>query len=131
MVELQPKICNLCGSKVIYTSNSVVYGGREYGSGFCYLCTQCGAYVGIHKPRPNEALGLLADAKMRSLKMQCHELFDRKWRNHPQNTRRLARKRAYEELAEKLDIDVSECHFGYFNLDMLNRALDILQCERN
>ena len=61
MINTQPEVCNLCGGKVIYTSNARVYHGREYGSGYCYLCLACGAYVGTHKPHPKEALGLLAD----------------------------------------------------------------------
>ena len=38
MINTQPEVCNLCGGKVIYTSNARVYHGREYGSGYCYLC---------------------------------------------------------------------------------------------
>lgn len=53
-MELKPKICNICNGKVIFTSNSLIY-GREYGSGKMYYCTECGAYVGTHIPRPEEA----------------------------------------------------------------------------
>ena len=49
MIDKYPTVCNLCGGKVIYTSNARIY-GKEYGSGKCYLCTNCGAYVGTHKP---------------------------------------------------------------------------------
>ena len=123
-MNLHPTICNLCGGKVVYTSNSLIY-GREYGSGKMYLCTKCGAYAGTHKPRPKEALGLLADKEMRDMKMKCHALFDEKWKN--QKNRREARKKAYKELAEKLGISVDECHFGYFDMDMLNKAYGILK----
>lgn len=75
MINTQPEVCNLCGGKVIYTSNARVYHGREYGSGYCYLCLACGAYVGTHKPHPKEALGLLADERMRKGKIMCHALF--------------------------------------------------------
>lgn len=122
-IDLHPKKCNLCGGYVIYISNSKIY-GREYGSGKCYFCTKCGAYVGTHKPRPREALGILGNAEMREMKMKCHELFDRKWKK--EKDKRSARKRAYKELAAKLNIPVSECHFGYFDMDMLNRAYPIL-----
>ena len=70
-----PTVCNICGGKVSYVSNARVYGSR-YGSGWCYLCESCGAYVGTHGPRPREALGILADKRMRRLKMECHELFE-------------------------------------------------------
>lgn len=74
-MDLHPKICNICGGKVIYVTNDRIY-GKKYGSGYCYLCQNCGAYVGTHKPRPKEALGLLANRFMRETKMKCHEIFD-------------------------------------------------------
>jgi hypothetical protein len=122
--DLHPTKCNLCGAKVIYTSNAAVY-GREYGSGKCYLCTRCGAYVGTHKPRPREALGLLADARMRKGKVMCHELFDAMWRG--KNKARDKRKRLYLWLSVKLEIPFEECHFGYFDLPTLRRAYVILR----
>lgn len=79
MIDTQPKICNICGGKVIYTSNAAIYHGRQYGSGYCYLCLNCRAYVGTHVPRPREAFGLLADEPMRKGKMMCHALFDPMW----------------------------------------------------
>jgi len=127
MIELYPTKCNICGGKVEYTSNAKIY-GRQYGSGYCYLCKECGAFVGTHKPRPRQAMGILADAKMRDLRMQCHELFDSIWRNnkHPVAKRR----KTYAWLAEKLDIPVYECHFGYMDRDMLNKALNILKADK-
>ena len=79
-MNLQPSICNICGGKVIFVSNALIY-GKEYGSGKMYYCTSCGAYVGTHEPRPKEALGLLANAEMRDMKMKCHGLFDERWKN--------------------------------------------------
>ena len=91
-IDLHPRRCNICGGEVIFTSNAKIY-GREYGSGKCYLCTRCGAYVGTHEPRPTEALGILADEKMRALKMEAHDLFDQLWLN--KKDRRSARQQAY------------------------------------
>lgn len=126
-MNLHPTKCNICGGKVIYTSNSVIY-GKEYGSGKCYYCTNCGAYVGTHIPRPEEAFGILANEEMRKMKKKCHNLFDKLWENECNNTRKhLARRRAYRELAERLNIPVQECHFGYFDMDMLNKAYVILK----
>lgn len=65
---------------------------------------------------------------MREMKMKRHELFDRQWRNEKtQVKRRIARKKAYEDLADNLNIPVEECHFGYFDMDMLNKAYEILE----
>ena len=126
MIDLKPTKCNICGGTVIFASNSRLY-GREYGSGKMYYCTQCGAYVGTHKPRPEEALGILGNKEMRDMKMRCHALFDTKWKNEPTSRKRhIARKNAYRWLADKLEIPVDDCHFGYFNMDTLNKAYKIL-----
>ncbi|MFY3305270.1 zinc-finger-containing protein, partial [Achromobacter xylosoxidans] len=43
-----PKACHCCGGQVRLISNAEIY-GREYGPWpFAYLCSQCGAYVGLH-----------------------------------------------------------------------------------
>lgn len=123
MINLHPTICNICGGRVIYTSNAVVY-GKEYGSGYCYLCTNCGARVGTHKPRPKEALGILANARMRKGKRMCHDLFDSEWKGLPNAKEK--RKELYKWLAKQLDIPLSECHFGYFDIDTLLKAYYIL-----
>lgn len=120
MINLQPTVCNLCGGKVEYISNDKIY-GRKYGSGFCYHCKECGAYVGTHKHRPHIALGILADAELRELKKQCHDIFDCQWKSG-----KIKRKKAYENLAEKLEIPVAECHFGWFDKPMLEKAIEIL-----
>ena len=120
--KLRPTVCNICGGKVEYIQNKEIY-GRSYGSGFCYWCSECGAYVGTHKVAPKEALGILANEEMRQMKMKCHDIFDKMW-NTPNQRRNL-----YKWLAKELKIHVEDCHFGYFDLSMLNKALKILQSQ--
>lgn len=130
-VDLHPTICNICGGPVIFESNSKIY-GREYGSGKMYYCTACGAYVGTHEPRPDEALGILGNKEMRDMKMQCHALFDEKWKNERSYKKRhMARRKAYQDLADNLGIPVEECHFGYFDMNMLQKAYAILNSEES
>lgn len=124
MINLHPTTCNLCGGKVIFTSNARIY-GKEYGSGKCYLCTSCYAYVGTHLPRPKEAMGILANAEMRGWRHDCHTMFDLLWMN--QSERSKARKALYAWLAKKMNIPYAECHFAYFDLKQLKEAYDILQ----
>ena len=128
MINERPTVCNLCGGKVVLTRNSEIY-GKSYGSGYCYLCTECGAYVGTHKKRPYDALGILADKEMRQMKMKCHDLFDQKWKS--KKSQHHARELAYERFAKKMGIPVTECHFGYFDLDKLNQAYSILVGENH
>lgn len=120
MIDLTPTKCNLCNGKVIYTSNANIY-GKQYGSGYCYVCVCCGAYVGTHKPRPREALGILANKEMRELKKLCHSLFDKLWNNAYE------RKAMYKALAKKMGINEQDCHFGYFDIENLHKALKILK----
>lgn len=120
-INLYPAKCNLCNGKVIYTSNADVY-GKEYGSGKCYLCLSCRAYVGTHQPRPREALGLLADANMRKGKMMCHDIFDSKWRGLKKKRRKKVRQEMYWWLSRQLGIDIDDCHFGHFDIATLHQA---------
>ena len=119
-----PKKCNLCGGNVKYTSNAEVY-GKEYGSGKCYLCEQCGAYVGTHKPRPKEALGLLADEQMRKGKMICHALFDSLWKGKKNAGKK--RVKLYKWLSEQMELPLELTHFGYMDLEQLRKAYKIIK----
>lgn len=123
MFDPRPTTCNLCGGSVIFTSNARIY-GIEYGSGKCYLCQNCGAYTGTHKPRPTEALGLLSNASMRKGKMACHDIFDKFWRGKPKAQKK--RKDLYLWLSEQMNIPLDECHFGYFDIHQLRKAYKIL-----
>jgi hypothetical protein len=124
MIDTHPKTCNICGGEVVYTSNAVIYNGREYGSGYCYLCLSCGAYVGTHKPWPKEALGLLADEPMRKGKKMCHDLFDPMWKGARDS--RQKRANLYRWLAQEMDIPFEDCHFGHFDIHQLRQAYRIL-----
>ena len=75
-----------------------------------------------------DPLGILGNAEMRETKMKCHELFDHKWKNEKTSKKRhIARKKAYADLAAKLNIPIEECYFGYFDMDMLNKVYEILK----
>lgn len=126
-VNLYPDTCNICGGEVVYISNALIY-GREYGSGKMYYCVQCGAFVGTHVPRPTEALGILANGPMRQMKQKCHALFDPLWNSEatPDNKHQ-ARRRCYRKLAKKMGLDISSCHFGYFDMPLLLKAHEILE----
>lgn len=124
MIDLHPKVCNLCGGKVVYIENSQIY-GKSYGSGYCYFCTNCHAFVGTHKDRPRKAMGILADKSMRVWKRRCHNLFDSMWETRQQ------RQFLYEKLAKALNISVEDCHFGYFDVPVLQKAYDIIRSWRS
>lgn len=113
-----PKVCPFCGHPVIKTSNAVIY-GKQYGSGVCYKCTSCDAYVGCH---PNGSpLGTLANKATRDLRRRCHNVFDACWKLGG-----LSRSYCYAELSKRMNIPIKECHFAYFDIPKLTQALNIL-----
>lgn len=118
-INLKPTKCNICGGDVILTSNSVIY-GKEFGNGKIYYCTSCEAYVGTHKYRDDEAMGILANKETRELRLHCHKIFDEMW------TTKKERSNLYKKLADKLKINLEDCHFGYMDYNMLNEAWFIL-----
>lgn len=128
MINLYPTKCNICGGKVVYTSNAAIY-GRQYGSGYCYYCTNCGAYVGTHEPEPKKAYGILANAQMRTMKINCHAIFDNKWLGKPKARKK--QKDLYRWLSVMMNIPLEECHFGYFDAEQLQKAYDILKQIEN
>lgn len=118
-----PTICNICGSSVKLISNKQIY-GQSYGSGYAYVCTNCGARVGTHKGT-KIALGILSDSKTRKLRMECHSLFDLFWKGKNQST--LKRYDCYNQLAKVLKINITQCHFGYFDYEQLRMVRKILR----
>ena len=122
-IDLFPKTCNICGGPVEYTTLERVYGHfLKYGkkSGHCYHCKSCGAVVGTHVDRPLEAYGLLANQEMAVLRQRNHDMFDHFWKNRAERTK------MYKKLADAMGIPFEECHFGYFNVEELEKSYQIL-----
>ena len=47
----------------------------------CYLCKDCGAYVGCHN-NTQIPLGTLANKELRQLRIKAHNKIDKLWQNH-------------------------------------------------
>lgn len=113
-----PLECRHCGSEVRIVKNDVIY-GRCYGEWpWLYMCLACEARVGMH-PFTNIPLGTLANAEEREARKAVKQVFNRVWMNHDVN-----RKDAYKMLAEKLGIDQSQCHVGWFDVAMCDKAIE-------
>lgn len=129
-VNTHPYECNICGdSAVRFCSNAEIY-GKQYGSGYCYYCPRCKSYVGTHKNNIREALGILANNNMREMKKKCHAIFDSHWSNKRE------REDLYLWLADEMGITKGSCHFGWFDMDLLKQAYQILvdrfgECEED
>jgi len=113
-----PKQCPYCNHEIVFTSNKELY-GKEYGNGKCYLCRNCKASVGCHDN--GKPLGVLATKEMKVLKTACHDLFDIVWKK-----KLLGRGEAYRRMSILLGIEQNQCHFGYFDIPMLMKAIHIM-----
>lgn len=118
-----PETCRYCGSPVELARHEEIYDGRSYGDWpYVYLCQlwSCGARVGLHR-KTNIPLGILASQELRQrrtygkgLFMLCvEEMFDGD------------RSRAYAWLAACMGIDVSKCHWGWFDEEQVVQATEI------
>lgn len=115
----KPTICRYCGSPVVYTSNAEIY-GKEYGTGKCYLCRNCRAFVGVH-PGTDTPLGTLANAELREWRKEAHFWFDRIWKKP---TRITTRYNAYGYLAKKMGLPREETHIGMFEIEQCKKVIE-------
>jgi hypothetical protein len=115
----KPTICRYCGSPVVYTSNAEIY-GKEYGTGKCYLCRNCRAFVGVH-PGTDTPLGTLANEELREWRKEAHFWFDRIWKKP---TRITTRYNAYGYLAKKMGLPREETHIGMFEIEQCKKVIE-------
>lgn len=106
-----PEKCQHCTCPVGLVKNGVIYGGREYGEWpWAYLCTGCGAYVGLH-PFTAIPLGTLATEPMRNARQRAKAAFNPLWQQNGMD-----RREAYRRLAGAMGIaDVGNCHIAWFD----------------
>ena len=115
----KPTMCRYCGSPVVYTSNAEIY-GKEYGTGKCYLCRNCRAFVGVH-PGTDTPLGTLANEELREWRKEAHFWFDRIWKKP---TRITTRYNAYGYLAKKMGLPREETHIGMFEIEQCKKVIE-------
>ncbi|WP_081089646.1 zinc-finger-containing protein [Achromobacter xylosoxidans] len=120
-----PKACHCCGGQVRLISNAEIY-GREYGPWpFAYLCSQCGAYVGLH-PDTDLPLGIMATkATIQARKVAKADFLALVGERYAGK-----QSAAYAWLARALAISPSICHFGIFNEQQAFRAGEVCRLAR-
>ncbi len=110
--------CPYCGKRAELVNSEDVY-GRDYGHRI-YICWPCNAYVGCHKDT-DRPLGRLANAELRSMKIQAHAAFDPLWQSG-----QMKRKAAYAWLAEQMNRPVKQTHIGYFDVTECREVIRIV-----
>ncbi|WP_288365560.1 zinc-finger-containing protein [uncultured Marinobacter sp.] len=111
-----PTDCRYCGMDVKLVNHAEIY-GREYGDWpYAYLCRNCSAYVGLH-PNTDLPLGTLADRYLRSAR-KVHKAYFQALQRKAGWTR----KEAYTFLAGQMGLPLSECHWGWFEIEDCEKA---------
>lgn len=112
-----PEVCPFCESCVSVQGNAVIYHGRTYGEWpWIYWCKDCGASVGMH-PGTDIPLGTLATPAIKAARVRAKDMFNPLWQSGE-----MTRSEAYAWLAGRLGIPVEQCHFGWFDCRMCERA---------
>jgi hypothetical protein len=112
-----PTKCWICSGDDIQCVNNATIYGKSYGKWpYAYLCMGCKSYVGLH-PETNLPLGTLADQETRDARAACKPDFEKLFK-----TGKMSRTQAYTELAKYLGIEKSDCHFGWFDVELCLQA---------
>jgi len=85
--------------------------------GWIYLCRPCQAWIGCHKGS-TKPYGRLANAELRDLKDEAHEVFDKIWKKGG-----MERNQAYAWLAMKMQVPRKYCHIGMFSEGMCREVI--------
>ncbi|TDB41635.1 zinc-finger-containing protein [Photorhabdus luminescens] len=114
-----PTECRYCYADVTIIHHEKIFGKAYSKWPWLYICTSCGAYVGMH-PYTDIPLGTLADKATRNARLSSKRYFEQIWQSG-----KLTRTEAYRWLAGKLRINTHQCHFAWFDADMCERAKNI------
>lgn len=125
MTEIIAPICDYCGQPAALKPDSEVYDGRSFG-GKVWHCAPCDAWTSCHKGT-HEPFGRMANAELRTAKMEAHAAFDPQWRGARADgvKRSVARNAAYAWLAEQLGLRQDECHFSRFDVALCRRVIEV------
>ena len=83
---------------------------------YVWLCDKCEAYV-VARKDTFEPLGRLAKKELRRFRHYLHFRFDKLWQEG-----KLTRTQAYHRLANGMNLPISKCHIGNFNMKECRKA---------
>jgi len=103
--------CPYCGNNIVLRSADGIYKENKSGT-MLYVCSRypvCDAYVRII-PGTKTPVGIMANGKLRALRREAHQYFDRIYRSGI-----MSRNEAYAWLAEMLQAPLPMTHIGYLS----------------
>lgn len=110
--------CPYCGSPAHLMERSAVDERSE--KGMVWSCIPCDAWVPTHY-NSDKPIGRLANAELREVKARALESFTALWKAWD-----VDRRTAYAWLAEKMDMPMSLCNFGRFDVSECVKAYDVV-----
>lgn len=115
-------MCQYCNIRAKRVTGERVYPHRPdlYYLKF-YCCTQCNAYVGVHK-KSGKPLGTLANNTLRDARRKAHVAFDPLWQDKKSS---MTRREAYTWLADTLGIAFKDCHIALFDLTTCGHVVNL------
>jgi hypothetical protein len=127
--------CGYCNCQTELQTGQTIYPHRhDLYKLFFWVCPNCGAYIGCHKKGARTKhkgqavtsdgtipLGIPANASLRKLRMQAHDLFDPIWRGGV-----ISRRKAYAKMAAHLGIHIDDCHISHFNETEIRQFIDAI-----
>lgn len=121
-------LCDYCEQPAKLVTGRDVYPHIPKLAGLrLWKCAPCEAWVGTHKNSKDHApLGRLANEALRTMKMRAHAAFDPLWKDG-----HFGRKEVYALLAEKLNIEVRDCHIGMFDIKTCEKVIAIARETRS
>lgn len=112
------KLCPYCGSKPELIDSAEIYNGQSYGRAF--ICRPCNAYVSCHFGTETPK-GRLANAELRQLKIEAHNVFDKIWK---QKYKR-GRYQAYYWLSKQLQRPFDLTHIGMMDEETCRKTIEV------
>jgi hypothetical protein len=109
--------CPYCKKPASLMERSVV--DEHNHKGMVWACIPCDAWVATHY-NSDKPIGRLADAELRVIKAEALEAFTSLWKAWD-----VDRRTAYAWLAEQMDIPLSMCDFGKFDVSECVKAYDV------
>lgn len=101
--------CPYCEMEADFVSSKVFY-GTDYGINI-YVCYPCDAYVGTHG-KGGRPKGTLANKRLRSLRMNAHQLFDPLWKG---KYKKMGRTKAYGVMQKLMNLPPEKAHIAMFD----------------
>jgi len=127
-----PNGCNNCEADIEHLSvfSELEIYGKEYSDNpkSYWRCSKCSAHVSCH-PDCITPAGVIADKRVRAFRKRVHGLLDPIWKYYVKEQgmqKKEARPKAYQWLADKMELNKKDCHIGCFDEKQCIEAINIL-----